>query len=243
MFSNRIAGSAKFLQMPSEAQLLYFHMVLRADDDGVVESYPLMKLLGSPSDVFKVLVAKGFVRQLNEDQVIVITDWLEHNTIRADRKIDSIYKNLLVEVAPDIPLIEAKPRSDVEDNSRRLGGQSTDGLSQVKLGQFAELRSDGEYKIEKDVDEKPSKTDNRVNDKLAVFRLFGEEKKPWWIHKQQKVDALALFDSYNLDQLKKAVSIARDNRDDQFCPKINTPSDLARRMESLLDYKERNRIS
>jgi hypothetical protein len=86
MFSNRIANSARFLQMPAETQLLYFHMVLRADDDGVVESYPLIKLLGLAPDNFKVLIAKGFVEILNDDQVVVIIEWLEHNKIRADRK-------------------------------------------------------------------------------------------------------------------------------------------------------------
>lgn len=109
-------------------------MVLRADDDGIVESYSLMKLLGAAPDSFKVLVAKGFIQQLNEDQVIVITDWLEHNVIRADRKVDSIYKSLLLEKFPDIPLIAPKPRSDVDDNSRRVSGQSTDGISKVRLG-------------------------------------------------------------------------------------------------------------
>lgn len=131
MFSNRIANSAKFLQMPTESQLLYFHLNLHADDDGVAEAYPIMKLLGIAPDAFKVLIAKGYIRELNEDQVIVITDWLEHNTIRADRKVDSIYKNLLPE---SIETIEAKPRSDVKDNSKRLGGQSTDGIGKVRLG-------------------------------------------------------------------------------------------------------------
>ena len=133
MFSNRIANSAKFLQMPAESRLLYFHMILRADDDGVVESYPLIKMLGVAPDVFKVLIAKSFVRELNEDQVVVITDWHEHNVIRADRKIDSIYLPLLFYKCPELPILEPKPRSDVKDNSKRLGGQSTDGLSKVKL--------------------------------------------------------------------------------------------------------------
>src|SRR3990167_9414001 len=106
MFSNRIANSARFLQMPAESQLLYFHMILRADDDGVVEAYPLMKLLGMAPDNFKVLIAKRLIVQLNEDQVIVIRDWAEHNVIRADRKVDSIYKELLLNVVPDISLIE-----------------------------------------------------------------------------------------------------------------------------------------
>lgn len=136
MFSNRIANSARFLQMPEGAQLLYFHMIQRADDDGIVESYPLMKLLGTAPDNFKVLIAKGFIAELNSDQVIVITDWLEHNVIRADRKVDSIYNHLL----PDgIATVQAKPRSDVEDNSRRLGGQAVDSprSAQVRLGKVS----------------------------------------------------------------------------------------------------------
>jgi hypothetical protein len=134
MFNNRIANSTKFLQMPAESQLLYFHMILRADDDGIVESYPLMKLLGAAPDSFKVLLAKGYIKQLNEDQVIVIIDWLEHNTIRADRKVDSIYLPLLNEKFPELPVIKPKPRVDVEDNSRRLRGLSTDGISKDRLG-------------------------------------------------------------------------------------------------------------
>ena len=135
MFSNRIANSAKFLQMPSESQLLYFHMVLRADDDGIVESYPVQKLLGLPSDSFKILIAKEFIRPLNDDQVIIITDWREHNTIRADRKTNSIYLPLLLEKYPDIKILEPKLRTDVKNNNKRLGGQSTDGISKDKLRQ------------------------------------------------------------------------------------------------------------
>jgi len=134
MFSNRIAGSARFLQMPIESQLFYFHAVLRADDDGIVESYPLMKLLGIAPDNFKVLMAKGFIKQLNDDQVIVITDWTEHNTIRADRKVNSIYLPLLQDKYPKLPVVEPKPRLDVKDNSKRVGGLSTDGIGKVRLG-------------------------------------------------------------------------------------------------------------
>ncbi len=149
MFSNRIANSAKFLQMPAESQLLYFHMILRADDDGIVESYPLMKLLGMAPDNFKVLIAKGFIRQLNEDQVIVITDWLEHNSIRPDRKVNSIYLSLLREKYPELPILEPKPRSDVEDNSKRLeDGRTMDGLREERLGKV-KLREENDSSFKK----------------------------------------------------------------------------------------------
>ena len=131
MFSNRIANSAKFLQMPTEAQLLYFHMILRADDDGVVESYPLIKMLGVPIDNFKVLLTKGMIKILNEDQVIVITDWLEHNKIRADRKVDSIYLPLLRQKHPELPVLDAQPRAD----TGKFSGRPVDSVSQVKLSQ------------------------------------------------------------------------------------------------------------
>ena len=131
MFSKRIISSAKFLQMPLEAQALYFHLAINADDDGIAEAYPITKLLGTAPDVIKILLAKDFIKQLNEDQVVLINNWIEHNNIRADRKIDSFYKKLLPET---IKVIEAKPRSDVKDNSRRVGGQSTDGIGKDRIG-------------------------------------------------------------------------------------------------------------
>ncbi|OGM08979.1 hypothetical protein A2Z67_06045 [Candidatus Woesebacteria bacterium RBG_13_36_22] len=121
--------------MPAETQLLYFHFILRADDDGIVESYPVLKLLGIASDNYKLLIAKGYIRELNADQVIIITDWLEHNSIRADRKVNSIYLPLMQNKFPELPFIEPKPRSDVKDNSKRLCLPSTDSprTEEVKL--------------------------------------------------------------------------------------------------------------
>lgn len=150
MFSSRIANSAKFLQMPSEAQLLYFHMILRADDDGVVECYPLMRLLGIASDNFKILLAKGYITQLNEDQVIVIMDWLEHNSIRADRKVDSIYLPLLKKTLPDFEVIKAEPRSDVKDNTKRLYGRSTDSLVEGSVGKYSKVERDRIRKLKQE---------------------------------------------------------------------------------------------
>ncbi len=216
MFSNRIANSAKFLQMPIEAQLLYFHMILRADDDGVVEAYPLMKLLGSAPDVFKVLLLKGYVKQLNEDQVIVIMDWLEHNVIRADRKVDSIYKHLLLSV-PDVVIIEAKPRSDVEDNSKRLGGQSTDGISQVKLGKVNTIATEvaSEFSLKEEI-KKLMESERR---ELRIIGWFIHEKKVSLKNKEQLSTTIKrhlrpakLLISFDVPQLKSAA----DNADRQI---------------------------
>jgi hypothetical protein len=109
--------------MPISSQALYFHLGLNADDDGVVEAYNVIKTCGCTEDDLRVLVSKGFVQVLNEDLVSYITDWNENNKIRADRKIDSIYKDLLISVNPDVVLIEKKQRADVK---RTTNGQPMD---------------------------------------------------------------------------------------------------------------------
>ena len=133
MFSLKIINSAKFLKMPVDSQNLYFHLGIRADDDGIVEAYTAMRLIGSPEDNLKLLEAKGFVRVLNADLVTYITDWNEHNHIRADRKVDSIYKNLLIEILPDVELQEPKPRSDRPKKSGTSQCQPMDGIGKVRL--------------------------------------------------------------------------------------------------------------
>lgn len=123
MLSLRIVDSARFLQMPLTAHALYFHLALHADDDGVVESFPVMRTTGAAQDDLRILLAKKFIHQLNDDLVVFVTDWREHNFIRADRKTDSVYKDLLLQVVPEADVIQPKPRTDVRDNSRRINQQ------------------------------------------------------------------------------------------------------------------------
>ena len=139
MFSIRLINSAKFLRMPISSQALYFHLGLHADDDGVVEAYPIIKTVGCTEDDLRVLVTKGFVNVLNDDLVTYITDWNEHNKIRADRKIDSIYKDLLLELVPDAHLLEKKPRADRlgtdKGQPRDNQGSAEDRLGKDRLGE------------------------------------------------------------------------------------------------------------
>ncbi|WP_421568514.1 replication protein [Lactiplantibacillus plantarum] len=142
MFSNRITDSAKFLKMPLSSQALYFHLGLHADDDGVVEAFSVMRQTGAVEDDLRILVAKNFVNVLNDDLVAYITDWNENNRIRADRKVDSIYKDLLLEIMPNIELTEPKPRADTgKVTGRPMDNQWTDNgphrLGKVRLGKVS----------------------------------------------------------------------------------------------------------
>ncbi|QHM55692.1 hypothetical protein [Leuconostoc mesenteroides] len=112
MFSKRIISSARFIQMPPSTQALYFHLGLNADDDGVVEAFTVMRLIGASEDELRILSSKGLVTVLNNELVTYLNDWRENNKIRPDRKVNSIYKDLLIKMVPDAELVEQKPRAD-----------------------------------------------------------------------------------------------------------------------------------
>ncbi len=123
MFSKSVVESARFLKMPVSSQNLYFHLAMNADDDGIVEGYSVINLVKANEDDLRVLYSKGFVKILNEDLVTYIADWREQNRIRPDRKKDSMYKNLLLQMEPEVELLEKKERSDLVKKS----GRSMDG--------------------------------------------------------------------------------------------------------------------
>lgn len=85
MFSLSIVDTDRFLEMPSSTQALYFHLGMRADDDGFVAApKSIAAICGCSVDDIRLLAMKGFV-QAFETGVLVITDWKENNKIRKDR--------------------------------------------------------------------------------------------------------------------------------------------------------------
>lgn len=84
MFSSVIVESDEFLAMPISSQALYFHLAMRADDDGFVQPKSTMKLTNVNDDDLKVLISKRFILPFDTG-VVVIKHWLIHNMIRGDR--------------------------------------------------------------------------------------------------------------------------------------------------------------
>jgi len=156
MISKKIISSAKFLKMPHEAQNLYFYLILNADDDGIAEGFNVMRMLGTSEDSLKMLVAKGYVTVLNDDLVSHVTAWTEHNKIRADRKIDSMYKDLLLKIIPDIEILAPKQR---KRNQMPANGQTSDGHGTDMGQQNDRIGKDrlGEVSIGKDSTDKPKR--------------------------------------------------------------------------------------
>lgn len=85
MFSLDVVDTDNFLEMPITTQALYFHLGMRADDDGFVSSpKKIMKIIGCKEDDLKVLITKGYVIPF-ESGIVVIRHWNQNNYIRPDR--------------------------------------------------------------------------------------------------------------------------------------------------------------
>ena len=85
MFSLDVVDTDKFLDMPATTQCLYFHLGMRADDDGFVSSpKKITKLANCGEDDLRVLASKGYIIPF-ESGIIVITHWKQNNNIKKDR--------------------------------------------------------------------------------------------------------------------------------------------------------------
>lgn len=173
MFSQRIVESARFLKMPPSTQCLYFHLGIHADDDGVVEGYNVMKQTGSTEDDLKILAAKGLITVLNADLVTYINDWKENNRIRSDRKVDSIYRDLLVRMLPDIEIQQAKARADT---GKKTGIKKIENDGRPVDNQWT---SNGPHRLGKDRLGKDS-INNIVDSSESPTQIYESEFEQLW---------------------------------------------------------------
>lgn len=93
MFAKTIIDSDAFLDMPASSQMLYFHLAMRADDDGFVNNpKKIQRMIGAADDDLKLLLVKNFILAFDTG-IIVIRHWKIHNYIQKDRYVPTIYQD------------------------------------------------------------------------------------------------------------------------------------------------------
>lgn len=93
MFDKVVTTSDDFLELSAEAQCLYFHIGMLADDDGLSKNYrSYMKLVGATNEDLQSLIDKSFIYKFDSD-VIAIKHWKINNTVRNDRYRPTIFQN------------------------------------------------------------------------------------------------------------------------------------------------------
>lgn len=168
MFAKTIIDSDAFLDMPLSTQSLYFHLCMRADDEGFINNpKKIMRMIGCNDDDFKLLLAKSFVIVF-ETGVIVIKHWKIHNCIRKDRMKETVYqeeRSLIDEKSNKAYTLDVsengnnKPSKDNDnhmstnsqpnDNQMTDECQPNDGLGEVSIGKVSIGKSRlGEDRVE-----------------------------------------------------------------------------------------------
>ena len=161
----KIVDTDAFLDMPLSTQCLYFHLNMRADDDGFIGNPKrIEKIIGANDDDLKLLIAKRFVI-LFDDGVIVIKHWRMHNTLSRDRYIDTSYtdekKKLLLKdngsysltngnSIDDTKLIERSNRQT--QKRRKIDERKTHSDKDIGLDKDLELDLDTELDKDKEKD-------------------------------------------------------------------------------------------
>lgn len=92
MFAKTIIDSDAFLDMPVTSQLLYFHLAMRADDDGFINKpKSITRMVGASQGDIEMLITKKFIIPF-ESGIVVIKHWKIHNYIAKDRYTETTYK-------------------------------------------------------------------------------------------------------------------------------------------------------
>lgn len=138
MFSLEVCDTDNFLDMPASTQLLYFHLGLRADDDGFVSSpKKITAMVNCSTDDLKLLIAKRFVIPF-QSGVCVIRDWRVNNYIQKDRYHETRYlaeKSMLTigenqsytldtECIQDVSVLDTEVRIGKSKDRQELGKES-----------------------------------------------------------------------------------------------------------------------
>lgn len=164
MFAKTIIDSDAFLDMPLSTQCLYFHLSMRADDDGFVNNpKKIQKMLGASEDDLKLLMAKSFIL-LFDTGVIVIKHWRINNYIRNDRYHETAYQD-------EKSLLSLKENNAYTLNSDNVG---------IPCGNQTVYQMETEVSIGKDSIDKSNKergaSRNFVPPSLSEVKAYCQER-------------------------------------------------------------------
>lgn len=112
----QIVDSDAFLDMPLSAQSLYFHLNMRADDDGFVNNpKKIQRMIGASDDDLKLLILKRFLLVFDSG-VIVIKHWRMHNLLRSNRYKPTQYQD-------EFSRLQIKENGAYTDNGQPVASQ------------------------------------------------------------------------------------------------------------------------
>ena len=216
MMSKTVIDTDMFLDMPISAQSLYFHLLLRADDDGFLKNIKtIMRTVGASPDDIRLLIAKQYLL-LFESGVVAIKHWRVHNVIRKDRykpttcgernliELDSSGEYKLLTTA-GIPNGNQLTTAGIPNgNQLTTAGIPNGNPGKVRLGK---VRLEKREKREVTQEEKSKEKNSRMLESKKLIEVYQKSIKPVTGGMEHE-KLLALLDSYGLDLCLKAIDRA-----------------------------------
>ena len=231
MFAKTIIDSDAFLDMPPSTQVLYFHLAMRADDDGFINNpKTIMRIVGAKDDDIKLLIAKRFIIPFDSG-VVVIKHWRIHNYIQKDRYTETKYieeKNqLIINEKNGYSLKQIGLFDDENDNVYILDTLVRIGKDRLEIGKDRlELERDknkatrfitptiDEIKTFLNEQEYETDTDRYAN---RFYNFY--ESKGWKVGKEKMKDwKAAIRGRLSRDNIKKKETVAAETIDDTLDP-------------------------
>ena len=155
MFAKTIIDSDAFLDMPLSTQALYFHLSMRADDDGFINNPKrIQKVVNCTDDDLRLLIAKNFIIPF-ESGIVVIKHWKIHNYIQKDRYKATVYQE-------EKAMLHTKSNNaySLTDTECIHNGYSLDTQDSIEL----------EIELEKDKDINKKNKDKPVRHKYGEYK-------------------------------------------------------------------------
>ena len=191
MMSKSIIETDKFMDMPMSAQCLYFHLLLRADDDGfIVSPKRTMRSIGCTDDDMKILIAKSYVLAF-ESGVIVVKHWRIHNYVKRDRyKQSSIPESKLIMLDENREYQYLEPKRNQSGTSlepkRNQSGTSLEPKRNQSGTSLEPKRSKEEHEGYSEDHEEYDKI-NTSNGAEPKWNQNGTKMEPNWFHRLDKI--------------------------------------------------------
>ena len=216
MFAKTIIDSDAFLDMPLSTQSLYFHLSMRADDDGFINNpKKIQRMIGGSDDDLKLLIAKNFIIPF-ESGIVVIKHWKIHNYLRNDRYKETVYQ-------------EEKAMLDVKENKAYTLGipNGYQMYTQVRLGKVrtGEDRLEDSGSVEPEPPPKPKTVKHKYGEYKNVL-LTDEELqklKTEYSDYEERIERLSSYVASTGKSYKSHYATIRNwARKDAENPKVQT---------------------
>ena len=233
MFSLSVVDTDWFLDLPLSTQALYFHLNMRADDDGFVDApNSIVRKIGASKNDFDLLVAKRYVLKF-ESGIIVIKHWRMHNTIRQDRYKPTQFQEEL----KTLSIKENKSYTDCQPSGNQM---ATKCIQNVSADIDIDLDIDKELDINKlylgqKTCEDTSKKEELFESFWKVYpRKVGKEKCRNWFKSHKPNEEL-------VQKMIEAVEIQKKSKqwsDPQYIPHPYTWLNQGRWEDELTPSKD-----